>query len=165
MSDKKTRHAESKERSEKLRRQVADCLTAAMARKRLTAEQLIELSAVAKLTRSSVSLYRHGAVLPSHDRLAAMLAACGETMPEEIDLAYHAAANSHMSQVRGQESAKEFVITWQSSDSINEVSEKLGLTYASVASRAKIYRSKGVNLKKYERCGKIDVDDLNDLID
>ena len=63
--------------------------------------------------------------------------------------------------------AVDFVKTWQSSESRQEVADKLGVTYGSVASREKTLRKAGVNIKTMERqqrCIKIDSDSLNALI-
>ena len=60
-----------------------------------------------------------------------------------------------------------FVTTWQSSESRQEVADKLGVTYGSVASREKTLRKAGVNIKTMERQQrgiKIDADALNALI-
>ena len=61
----------------------------------------------------------------------------------------------------------DFVKTWQSSESRQEVADKLGVTYGSVASREKTLRKAGVNIKTMERQQrgtKIDADALNALI-
>ncbi len=63
--------------------------------------------------------------------------------------------------------AVDFVKTWQSSESRQEVADKLGVTYGSVASREKTLRKAGVNIKTMERQQrgiKIDADALNALI-
>ena len=63
--------------------------------------------------------------------------------------------------------AGDFVKTWQSSESRQEVADKLGVTYGSVASREKTLRKAGVNIKTMERQQrgiKIDADALNALI-
>jgi len=63
--------------------------------------------------------------------------------------------------------AVDFVTTWQSSESRQEVADKLGVTYGSVASREKTLRKAGVNIKTMERQQrgiKIDADALNALI-
>ena len=63
--------------------------------------------------------------------------------------------------------AVDFVKTWQSSESRQEVADKLGVTYGSVASREKTLRKAGVNIKTMERqqrAIKIDADALNALI-
>lgn len=164
MDERKTKHRESSRLAGKLRRQVADCLVAAMTRKRITSDDLILRAKIPNLTKSSMSLYRHGKVLPSRDRLEVLLRVCGETVPEDIHVAYHAASNSHMSQSRGNESAKEFVIAWQGSNSVAEVAIKLGISSIAANGRAHNYRKKGVNLKKFERLGLIDSEELNGLI-
>ena len=63
--------------------------------------------------------------------------------------------------------AVDFVKTWQASESRQEVADKLGVTYGSVASREKTLRKAGVNIKTMERQQrgiKIDADALNALI-
>ena len=63
--------------------------------------------------------------------------------------------------------AVDFVKTWQSSESRQEVADKLGVTYGSVASREKTLRKAGVNIKTMERQQrgiKIDAEALNALI-
>ena len=63
--------------------------------------------------------------------------------------------------------AVDFVTTWQSSESRQEVADKLGVTYGSVASREKTLRKAGVNIKTMERQQrgiKIDANALNALI-
>ena len=63
--------------------------------------------------------------------------------------------------------AVDFVKTWQSSESRQEVADKLGVTYGGVASREKTLRKAGVNIKTMERQQrgiKIDADALTALI-
>ena len=63
--------------------------------------------------------------------------------------------------------AVDFVTTWQSSESRQEVADKLGVTYGSVASREKTLRKAGVNIKTMVRQHRgimIDADALNALI-
>ena len=61
---------------------------------------------------------------------------------------------------------KQFVEAWQSSESADEVAEKLGMPKPIVLARASNYRSTGVQLKKFKRKtkSKIDVQELNELI-
>ena len=62
----------------------------------------------------------------------------------------------------------DFVKTFQTSDSRQEVANKLGVTYGSIASREKTLRKAGVNLKvmeKQPRGIQIDADALNALIE
>ncbi len=60
---------------------------------------------------------------------------------------------------------KQFVSAWQSSDSADEVSEKLGMPKPIVLARASNYRSVGVALKRFQRKRKsLDVQELNQLI-
>jgi len=61
----------------------------------------------------------------------------------------------------------DFVTTFQASNSRQEVADKLGVTYGSIASREKTLRKAGVNLKvmpKQPRGIQIDTDALNALI-
>ena len=153
------------DKARELRQAVGDQLTAAMKKKKMTARQLIEASGINNLTRSSVSLYCNGRVLPARDRLESMLRACGEEITEEIEVAYHDAASGHLAQVGGLEAAKEFVLAWQSSVSVGEVATKMGITRQAAYSRAKAYRAKGVRLKSFSSWSQTDTDALNDIID
>lgn len=64
-------------------------------------------------------------------------------------------------------SPEDFVIAWNSSDSAQEVAEKLNWDIGLVHARASKYRKKGVKLKEHNaRHGRaLDVDRLNKLID
>jgi len=60
---------------------------------------------------------------------------------------------------------EKFVQAYMLCDSYSELAEELGLSDASVASRANKLRKLGVNLPKYAKAAKaIDVDALNALI-
>lgn len=165
MSNRKQRTNEHVIRVAALRQRVADLLTATMDRKKVSGVDLVEKASIPELTRSSISLYRHGRVLPSRDRLEHLMKCMGAEVPEEVDLAYHEATSGHMSQARGQATAKEFVIAWEGSESVTEVCGKLGLTYAAAHSRAASYRKRGVKLKHIKRASSIDEDELNGIID
>ena len=61
----------------------------------------------------------------------------------------------------------DFVRSWQSSESRQQVADALGVTYGSIASREKTLRKAGVNLKimaKQPRGIQIDANALNELI-
>ena len=62
-------------------------------------------------------------------------------------------------------SAEDFVLIWQNSKNLGEIVEKTGASYDAVTRRASGYRKKGINLKKFARGQKLDVDALNALID
>jgi hypothetical protein len=49
---------------------------------------------------------------------------------------------------------REFVLTWQASDNVTHVAEKMGMTREACSSKAHWLRKKGVPLKKmYSACG------------
>lgn len=50
-----------------------------------------------------------------------------------------------------QVSAEDFVKTWQTSNSVSEVAEKLGRTPTSIITRAKKFRKRNIPLKFFER--------------
>ena len=63
--------------------------------------------------------------------------------------------------------AADFVRVWQGCESRQQVADRLGVTYGSVASREKTLRKAGVNIKqmaRQQRGIKIDADALNALI-
>lgn len=60
---------------------------------------------------------------------------------------------------------EEFVKAWQSSESIQEVADKLDIKYAAAYKRAEYFRLRGVKLKPISRKPGIDVDTLNKLCD
>lgn len=59
-----------------------------------------------------------------------------------------------------------FIKTFQTSDSYKEVADKLNLTISCVYSRAKNYKTKGINLKKmpHQSRNNIDIEEANKLI-
>ncbi|KKK56234.1 hypothetical protein LCGC14_3066570 [marine sediment metagenome] len=64
--------------------------------------------------------------------------------------------------------SEQFVKAWQSSSSIKEVANKLGLSSNNVSNRAAYYRKKGVRLKIMPRRfggPRIDIEALNKLCD
>lgn len=63
-------------------------------------------------------------------------------------------------------SSEDFVKTWQSSNTAQEVSEKLKMPKSIVLARSAGYRKAGVKLKKMERNNprKLDVSALNTLV-
>lgn len=62
---------------------------------------------------------------------------------------------------------EDFCRAWQTSDSPQEVAEKLGMPKAIVLARASAYRSDGVNLKKMKRRSRrtLDIEGLNRLVE
>jgi hypothetical protein len=59
-----------------------------------------------------------------------------------------------------------FIEAWESSETVSEVSTKLGMPGPIVHSRAAYYRKQGVKLKKFQsRSKKLDVDSLNQKIE
>lgn len=62
---------------------------------------------------------------------------------------------------------EQFITTWQTSETAQEVADKLGMPKAIVLARASSYRSDGIKLKKMKRDSKkaLDVDALNRLIE
>jgi hypothetical protein len=64
-------------------------------------------------------------------------------------------------------SATDFIKVWQSSTSVQEVSEKLGMPVPIVHARASSYRKAGVRLKNFPKThGRaLDIEALNELID
>jgi len=64
--------------------------------------------------------------------------------------------------------SEQFVKAWQSSGSLKEVADKLGISRNNVSNRAAYYRKKGVRLKTISRSSsgaKIDVEALNKICD
>lgn len=61
-------------------------------------------------------------------------------------------------------SPEDFVRAWQSSSSMQEVANKLGIKYNSVAQRGYAYRKRGIQLKKLSSIDSVNVDELNRLI-
>lgn len=61
-------------------------------------------------------------------------------------------------------SPEEFVVAWEESGSVDEVSSRLGMPKPNVTARASSYRAKGVTLKQMPRGGnrRLDVENLND---
>lgn len=59
--------------------------------------------------------------------------------------------------------AKEFVKIWQTSNSVKEVAEKLGISEPTAWSRGNKLRKAGVPLKKFSRASTLDIDELKRL--
>lgn len=143
---------------------VGETLRAARKATRLTADQLIERAGVPKLTRSLVSRYETGAVLPAHERLTVLLRACGQEVPAVVTEAYRAAAQDPaMAQVRPAGDLAEFVRAWQQAASVRAVAESLGLTCRQASIRAGWLRQKGVPLKRMPTRPRHDWDALRTL--
>lgn len=64
---------------------------------------------------------------------------------------------------KGSVGPEEFIATWQTSLTIDEVAKRLGITVQMAYARATHYRSKGVPLKRYKFGGAYDWDDLASL--
>ncbi|MBA4190924.1 MAG: hypothetical protein C0467_23290 [Planctomycetaceae bacterium] len=62
---------------------------------------------------------------------------------------------------------RDFVLAWESSQSLKEVAEKTGIKASIAAARASLYRSRGINLKKFKQGRKPQdsVEELNKLIE
>ena len=62
---------------------------------------------------------------------------------------------------------RDFVIAWESSETLKEVEEKTGIKASIAAARASLYRSRGINLKKFRqgRKPKDTIEELNKLIE
>ncbi len=100
------------------------------------------------LSKSIVSRYEAGAVLPTLERLKSLAAACGAEVPADMADEYDrlAATVPHMAQVGNQ--WREFVRTWQTSPNAEAVAEALGITRRQAGCRAGYMRRHGVALKK-----------------
>jgi hypothetical protein len=61
--------------------------------------------------------------------------------------------------------AAKFVELWEVCATLSDFIEKSGLSRKDVSARAAVYRKKGVKLKKFSETRKIDVDELNRVID
>ena len=61
---------------------------------------------------------------------------------------------------KGTVGPEEFIATWQTSLTIDEVAKRLGITVQMAYARASQYRAKGVPLKRYKFGGAYDWDDL-----
>ena len=62
-------------------------------------------------------------------------------------------------------SPEDFVRAWQSSSSMQEIAEKIGIKYNAVATRGAAYRKRGIQLKILDSASQtINVDELNNLI-
>jgi hypothetical protein len=63
-------------------------------------------------------------------------------------------------------SMTDFVTAWQTSGSVQEIADKLGIKSTSAGQRACQYRSQGIKLKKMPRGGgaRLNVDQANELI-
>lgn len=57
---------------------------------------------------------------------------------------------------------KEFIAAWQSSSSVKEVAEKLGMKPKTASSRASFYKSKGIPLKRMSGGRAIDWDEMKE---
>lgn len=64
-------------------------------------------------------------------------------------------------------SPADFVVAWESSETVSEVSDRLGMPKPIVLARASGYRKDGVRLKKLRRESKkaLDIDELNRLVE
>ncbi len=59
---------------------------------------------------------------------------------------------------------EQFVKAWQEADTVQDVANSLGMSYASIISRSRNYIAKGINLKLMTKDRNVvDVDKLNEL--
>lgn len=137
-----------------LRKRVGRVLSLARAGRGLRQDDLIAKIQSFALTKSLLSRYEHGNVLPSIDRLREMLEACeAGPVPSEIDAAYRhlALGANHLTQVIATEVTKEFIQTWVNFKTVPEVAESLGMSRKQVLWFATRLRAKGINLPKKAR--------------
>lgn len=107
------------------------------------------------VTKSLLSRYETGAVLPRIERLRALLGACGvRSVPPAIEAGYRAVAHEvpdGYGQVIATEAAKEFVAAWVEYRSLDRVAEVLGMHRLQVRWYASRLRRKGVKLPRARR--------------
>jgi transcriptional regulator with XRE-family HTH domain len=104
------------------------------------------------MTKSLLSRYECGHVLPGIERLEKMLVICGQAgVPPAIEAGYRQVSQESpcpLGQVFATESAKEFVAAWLEHRSIDGVAEALGLHRKQVNWYAARLRQKGIALPK-----------------
>ena len=145
--------------NDKFRKRAGAMLRSARSKAGLTAQQMIEKAADQTLTKSLVSQYENGAVLPSLSRLRSLMAACGSLVPGPIVAAYRAVGiTTGMSQVIGSDLLKEFIAAWAHFETIAEIAEELGVTRASIFQTARNLRRRGINLPSKGRPDRYDWD-------
>jgi transcriptional regulator with XRE-family HTH domain len=125
------------------------------------------------VTKSLLSRYETGSVLPGFERLKEVLAACGvDSVPPLIEAGYREVyqeePNSY-GQVFATESAKEFIEVWLRLRSIHAVAEALGIHHSRVRWYAARLRKQGVKLpranKLPRRKPKEDIAALRDFLE
>lgn len=137
-----------------LRKRVGRILSLARTGRGLRQDDLVARTEGFKLTKSLISRYENGFVLPSIERLRAMLEACDAgPVPSEIDAAYRhlALGANHLTQTIATEVTKEFIKTWVESPTVQEVAESLGMSRKQVLWFATRLRAKGIKLPKKPR--------------
>lgn len=148
-----------------LAKRVGELLRRARLAVGLSPDQLRAKAKDRTLSRSILSRYEHGQVLPTLDRLKSLMAACDDVVPPDLCAAIMMLAQEepHMRQIESE--WEKFVRAWQSSDCIADVAEKLGTTKLKVSVKAAYARKQGVPLKKmfHGRSGTVDWASLVDL--
>ena len=136
---------------EAFRKRVGRLIRSAREKADLTQDQLAA-KVSESLTKSLMSRYECGFVLPGFERLKEMLAACGvEFVPPLIEAGYREASQvepNAYGQVFATESAKEFVEAWFKLRSIDAVADELGMTRKQVHDYAVRLRQKGLKLPR-----------------
>lgn len=141
---------------------VAAEISAAREAAGLTLQQLASATRGERsLNPSSLSQYESGQVVPRWLRLCAILDACGRDPTEQLRRAYNTLPEGRISQQvaapRQMAEFKRFIRIWQSSQSVQEAADRLGISKAAASSRAAMFRRRGVPLRAMSR-GRIDVD-------
>ena len=60
-------------------------------------------------------------------------------------------------------SPEDFVRIWQGAENLRAVTDKTGLTVQNCTTRAQNYRNKGIPLKRFRLCKKLDIESLTKL--
>lgn len=121
----------------------------------MSADALIEYLDDPTLTKSLISRYEGGHVLPTKARLANMLAACKARITPEIDAHYANVMEDggHMGQVNpgGRTrvaAAKKLIAAWQKADNVQDFADAVGLDRQTAYAKISNLRVRGVPLKK-----------------
>jgi transcriptional regulator with XRE-family HTH domain len=121
------------------------------------------------MTKSLLSRYECGHVLPGIDRLGKMLMICGQVgVPPAIEAGYRQVSQESpcaLGQVFATESAKEFVAAWLEHRSIDGVAEAMGIHRKQVYWYAARLRQQGVALPKVtkRRRGTVQRENLDEV--
>lgn len=145
-----------------LAKKVGEIMRNARIKKGLSADKLIQMSGDRTLSKPLICQYEKGNVLIGYDRLQKLMDVCGTKIDDELQTQYLQLANDYpeLGQIRPSKFWEEFVRTWQTSKSVKEVADKLGISRLQASMKANVLRSKGAKLRRMLPMPRIDWNSL-----